>query len=596
MTKFNDQQLEAINFYKGAMGVIAGAGSGKSTVLINRIKTLVETHEVNGHDILAISFTKNTADELKSKLNKLGLKDINIGTFHAICSRILAAEGIFINGQNLIKEWQVENLFKNMLEKPDINDITSYISYQKNYMRYPTDEFVYKESIYTEEEIRCLYKTYEEYKQKNMLYDFDDYLLLAYEVLKNNPSKYTYEFILVDEHQDSNLVQNLLLKELCQSGNLFVVFDYRQAIYSFRGGNPDYAMNFEKDWDNATMINLDVNYRSVSNVVDNANRFIKKYYGTYEHYADAIPFNKNNGEIKGNTYLNRDIEGEKIVEEIENKIKSGVNPSQICVLYRLNSHSFNVECELKRKGIEYEITNDSSFFKRKEINGLLGYLRLIHNPFDDSAFEDIFRLRNYPLSYFSNNVLNDIKKYSGENDLSLYESMINMKFDKPWQNKNVEVFENGINKLRLQNEKGTTVTRLIENIVRTFQVDKFIQSKYSNAEELEDRMNSIDVLKSFVKGNNLEQFIAYVYSSNTKKKSKKNCVKLMSLHASKGLEFEYVYMIGIEDGKFPHYKSELLDEVRLWYVGITRSKENLYISQIGEGNQFVDEYFGKSVI
>lgn len=592
MTKFNENQQKAINFYKGACGIIAGAGSGKSTVLTNRIHTLVTEQSVNEHDILAISFTKNTAEELKSKLNKMGLTDVTIGTFHAICSRILAAEGIFINGQNLIKEWQQENLFKSLLEKPDVNDIVSYISYQKNYLKRPTDEFVYKESIYTEEDLRRFYKAYEEYKTKNGLYDFDDYLILGYDVVKKNPGKYKYEFILVDEHQDSNLVQNLLLRELCQSGNMFVVFDYRQAIYSFRGGNPDYAMNFERDWDNATMINLDINYRSTGNIVNNANEFIKKYYGTYEHYADAIPYNNSKGEIIDSAYNDRETEGEKVVELIESKLNNGDKPNEICVLYRLNSHSFNVECELKRKGIDYEITNDSSFFKRKEIAGMLGYLRLIHNPFDDSAFEDIFKLRNYPLAYFSNNVLNDIKKYSGQHDQSMYESLLNMGFDKPWQNKNVEIFESGINKLRLQNEKGISVSKLIDNIVKTFQVDKYIESKYANDDEMEDRMNSINVLKSFVKGNNLEQFIDFVYSSNTKRKNKKNSIKLMSLHASKGLEFDNVYMISIEDGKFPHYKSKLLDEVRLWYVGITRSKKNLYLSQIGEYSQFVNEYKG----
>lgn len=595
MVKFNSNQLLAINFFEGACGVIAGAGSGKSTVLLNRIKTLVNTHNVKQHDILAISFTKNTADELKSKLNKMGLTDVNIGTFHAICSKILAAEGIFLTGQNLIKEWQQENLFKSMLEKPDVKDIVSYISYQKNYLKRPNDEFVYKESIYTEEELRRLYKAYEDYKTKNELYDFDDYLLLGYEVVENNPGKYAYDFILVDEHQDSNLVQCLLIKELCQSGNLFVVFDFRQALYKFRGGNPEYCMNFDKEWEGATMINLDMNYRSVSNVVDNANKFIKRYYEDYEHYTDAKWNNKNKGEIITSTYIDRNGEGEKVVEQIESKLNNGEKPNEICVLYRLNSHSFYVESELKRKGIEYEITNDSSFFKRKEITGMLGYLRLIHNPFDDSALEDIFKLRNYPLAYFSNSVLNDAKKYSGQHDQSLYESLIDMRFDKPWQNKNVEIFESGINKLRLQNEKGISVAKLIDNIVKTFQVDKYIESKYTNEEELEDRMNSIDVLKSFVKDNNLEQFINFVYSGNTKKKNKKNCVKLMSLHASKGLEFDNVYLIGIEDGRFPNNRSDLLDEARLLYVGITRPKKNLYLSQIGEDNQFMNEYTGKNL-
>lgn len=589
---FNEQQKQAIQFHKGACAVIAGAGSGKSTVLVNRIKNLIDIYNVPEQEILAISFTRNTADDLRNKLSKLGYLNVNVGTFHSICGKILTQEDK-LNRLSLIKEWQVDNCFKSMDDNLDIDDVYNFIKYQKNYNRSYTDEFVSKESQYSEIALRQYYKAYESFKQKEKLYDFEDYLTICCETLENLEDKYNWEYVLVDEHQDSNLIQNLLLKKWCKSGNIFCVFDYRQAIYSFRGGNTEYCMNFNKYWDNPTIINLDMNYRSSKSIVHNANKFIKQYYGNYEYYSDSIPDSLSEGFIGIHTYSDREAEGIEIVDYIEDIINQGENLNEIGVLYRINSHVSYVENELKKRGIDYEISNDSSFFKRKEIAGIMSYLRLINNPHDDSAFETVFKLRNYPLSYFSNSIYNDVRKYAGQNNLSMYESFINMKYSKSWQNDNARTFYDTITKLRLQIDKGVSVQILIDNIAKSFQLINFIKNNYTDKEEIEDRINSISVLKTFVKNNTLEKFIEYVYANTNKKKSNKSSVKLMSVHSSKGLEFKHVFLIGIEDGKFPHDRSPLLDEARLFYVGVTRAKENLWLSQINEDNQFIKEYISK---
>ncbi len=587
---FNEKQLQAINHYKGSCAVIAGAGSGKSTVLLNRIKNLVEKYEVNEKEILAISFTKNTASELKSKLSKMGLNNINVGTFHSICRRILLSEG-YNDVNNLIKEWESENCLKSIDRKINVDEVLSFISYQKSYLKGYDDEFMQFDSQYEEEELRLFYKTYEKFKSDKGLYDFDDFMIKCYEVLKNNPNSYTYDFVLVDEHQDSNLVQNLLLKELCPSENVFCVFDYRQAIYSFRGGNTEYCMNFEEWWSNPTYINLEMNYRSNNNIVNKANGFIKKYYGDYEHYSDSIADKDKNGKILVDTYLERGEESFKIVDKIETMLKEGVNPKEIAVLYRLNSQVSHVENELRKRGIEYDITNDSSFFKRKEISGILSYLRLIENQHDDSAFENIFRMRNYPLTFFSNKIIDKLREHASMNNLSLYESFISMSYPNDWQQKNARLFQDIITRLRLQKDKNVSLINLIDNVVSAFKIVDFINDKYSSNEEIDDRINSIDVLKSFVKGHDLDKFITYVYSSESNKKKKhKDCVKLMTIHASKGLEFDHVFLVGVEDTKFPHSRGDLLEEARLFYVAVTRPKENLYISQIDNDNKFILEY------
>lgn len=593
MKNYNSEQLLAIQHYKGACGVVAGAGSGKSTVLLSRIKNLVNVHEIPEKDILAISFTNKTATELKKKLKVMDLNEINVGTFHAVCGRILTQEGYTLK---LIQGWQADNYLKSVDKNVNVDDVKSFISYQKNCNRTYNDTFIYKESDYTEIELRTFYKKYETMKSKAGLYDFDDYLTLCLDVLQQNKGKYVFEFILVDEHQDSCLVQNMILQELCQSGNMFCLYDPRQAIYSWRAGNIEYCLNFDKYWNNPTVINLYKNYRSTKNIVENANKFIKPYFKDYAHYVDSEAHNQSEGDITINTYLTREIEGVAIVDKIEELIEKGTKLSEIAVLYRMNLHSSFVENELKRRDIDYEITNDGGFFKLKEIEAILAYLRLLHDPHDDQAFETVFKSRNQPLKFLRNDVLDSAKQYSGLNDTSLYESFVSMHISDVKQRRSVAEFENGINKLRLRAaDKDANVISLISNIVRVFNIEGGIKSNYTNKDEIKDRLNSIEVLKTFVNGNNLEQFITYVYSNNTKKKSKKNSVKLMSVHSSKGLEWDHTFVISVENGTFPHEKSLLSEEARLFYVAITRAKQNLYISQIGKGesgkgNQFILEY------
>lgn len=586
---FNPQQQTAINFNEGACAVIASAGSGKSTVLVNRIDNLITNHNIPEENILAISFTNNASKELKNKLGKFGHENVHTGTFHNICGKLLAKEGRYFNQDKLIQEWQIEKAFNAAQHSNlDINDIKSYISYQKNYLKTYTDTFVDKESNYSENELRTFFKLYEDYKKANGLHDFDDYLIEGLRMLQSNMHKYTYDYILVDEHQDSNLANNLLIKTLTKSGNVFTVFDFKQALYKFRGGNPEYCMNFDKEWENATVIHLDINYRSCKNIVHKANHFIRKYYAYYEHYSDAIPHRQEDGKIEILTNLDRETEAKKVVDEIESLISQFEDPNEICVLYRLNDHSINIEHQLMKRGIEYEITSDGSFFKRKEIAGILAYLKLIINPHDDGAFLDMFNMRNYPLGFFSGKVLEDIKRYAGLNNLSYYESLLDVRYGAEWQRKNAQLFGDCITKLRLQKDKGISTVDLINNIIKVFEVQNYIDEKYKNPDDKKERLSSLNTLRSFAKAESPEKFLKYI--ANTKKKAKKNCLKMMSIHASKGLEFKHVFLVGIENTKFPHEKSELIDEARLFYVGVTRSKDNLTLSQIGVENVFVEQY------
>lgn len=593
MSKFNlnNEQQAAVDKVEGAYGVIASAGAGKTRVLIERINNLINNHKIDGSDILAVSFTKNSADELEQKLAALGHYDVNVGTFHSICGRILRKEGININGYNLIKEWQADNCLKAIDKNVDVKEVLNFISFQKNYKVSYDDEFVRKGSIYTEGELRRFFKAYEEFKEEEGLYDFDDYLLMCLELVKEKSGKHTFDYILVDEHQDSNVVQNELLKEWSNSGNIFTLSDFRQAIYGFRAGLPEFAMHMDRYWDGAETLNVSINYRSAKNIVEKSNEFIKKYYQDYVHYKDSTPNKQEDGHISVHSHTSREAEARKVADQIEQLLADREKPGEIAVIYRVNKHADFIEAQLKRRGIEYYISNNSSFFKRKEIAGIIAYLRLAKDLKDENAFETVFNVRNYPLKYFSNRVMDNVRRDATQNKKTLYEAFVTMRPSQPWQTQNIMIFKKNMEKLSRLAKQGRNVVDLINEIVKVFKLEEYIKERYSNKTEIEERMDSINVLKSFVQGNNLEDFISYAYSNNEKKEKRDDVVQLMSIHRSKGLEFDNVFVVGVEDGEFPHRDADSEEEeARLMYVAVTRPRNNLYINEIGTGNRFIKEY------
>jgi len=264
-------------------------------------------------------------------------------------------------------------------------------------------------------------------------------------------------------------------------------------------------------------------------------------------------------------------------------------------LYRNNKHANFVESQLKRKGIEYEISRGGSFFERSEVAAVISILKLLYNPHEDMAVEELYNVRVFPLMFIKKETYKNIISYAGLHNYSYFEAICNYnKYDKN-QRRNAIEFEQAIQKLRLQKDKGVSLKSLINNIVKTFRLEKHVYDKVNGKEELEDRLGSFNILKGLAKSDDIEKLLSFASQGDIKKKKKKNAVKLMTIHGSKGLEFQNVYLIGVEDEQFPSKKSSLLEESRLFYVAVTRSIENLYISQIGEDNQFIKEYFNLSV-
>lgn len=586
---FNKGQLEAINHNENPCMVVAAAGSGKSTVIVNRIKRLIS--EGRG-TVIAITFTKNSADDLKKKLEKLGvLENVIVGTFHAVCGRILSLEGLY--SYEKLKDYEVENLFNSLYpdERVDMEDVLSFISYQKNYMRNYTDDFVYKESNYTVEELRMFYKAYEEFKTAKGVMDFDDMLVKAYEVLNANKGKYQCDYLLVDESQDSNLIQNKLVDLLCPSRNIMTVGDVKQSIYKFRGAVPQLFMDFDKRYPDAKVVHLDYNYRSKKEIVENANTFIRNYYGDYEHYSDSIAASTERANIDWDVHGDVEEEAEIVLNQIQDYLNEGIEPSEIAVLYRNNTQAQFLENELKFANIDYHIDKNGSFFQRKEVNIILSMLRLIANNDDNMAYENIVQSRVHYFKFFKKVFMTDVRRMSGMMNVSYLEASDMIHGMKSWERQNILAFKEAVYRLTKQYREGVSLGRIIDNIINILSLESYLYDKY-HGDELDARLQSVENLKKFIRNNTVDSFLKYIYESNDgKKKNSEGKVQLMTIHKSKGLEFKKVIVIGIQDNQFPSAKSDdIEEEARLFYVAITRAKDSLYLSQVGMNSLFMRQY------
>ena len=586
--KFNEQQIQAVNHIDGPVMVVAGAGSGKSTVLVHRIDNLI-MNGVNQEDICAITFTKNSADDLKRKLNNLGILDVEVGTFHSVLSKMLVNNGI--NVFKTVPQFEIKKAFNEVNFNTDIDDVLSFISYQKSYMKGYNDNFVAKESRYTDLELSRYYEIYEKLKRDKNAYDFDDWLIEALKILKVKPNTFNCKYLLVDEHQDNNMVQNLLIKEMCPSENIMVIGDYRQSIYSFRGAEPRYFMNFKEDYPDAKVIHLDNNYRSCYNIIDKSNQFIKNYFGDYKYYSDAVPTVKDKATINFEIYKTREDEADEVANEISNMIKiDKVKPRDIAVLYRMNNMTAELEIALTKRGIPFHIENDSNFFKSKQLIPLISALRLITDSGDDEAFLNIMSTRCYPFTFIPKKVITQIEMYAFENGCDYMDAatMINLPSR---QSQSFTVFKNMISSLRekYKNEEMTT-RQIIDRMIFTLKLNEFIDDSW-HGDEVERRKGSLQSFKRFSENNTIKSFLKFIASSNNNSKGKdENAVQLMTIHRSKGLEWDNVFLIGLEEKKFPSSKAILEEEARLFYVATTRPKKHLHICQIGEDNLFGKQY------
>ena len=605
LDELNDKQYEAVVNTEGANLVIAGAGSGKTKVLTHKIAYLIDEKNVKPWDILAITFTNKAANEMKQRVENLVgeiARDMWIGTFHSICVRILRKfidrlgyERTFI----IFDTTDQKSLMKQVLKAKNIDDkmfseksVLYEISNAKNEMLEPEQYALRTNGDYRKEVISELYASYQKRLKENNALDFDDIINLTIKILEENKDVLDYyvekfKYILVDEYQDTNKAQFKLISLLASKyGNITVVGDNDQGIYKFRGADITNILNFEKDFPGSKVIKLEQNYRCTQNILNIANEVIKNNKNKYEKKL----WTKNDEGVLPKIYRGQTEydEANYVVDQIEHlKITEHYNYKDFAILYRMNSQSRSLEDILRREDIPYKIVGGLKFYERKEIKDVIAYLRLVHNTNDNLS---LIRIINEPKRGIGKTSIDSVEQIASTNGISMYEVI--KKCDQYGLNRiypKSRDFINTIEELR-QIKDNIKISELIKQIL--------IQTGYSAALELEktdeaeSRLQNLDEFLTVAiefeeqsAENSLSDFLEGITLSSDidEMEDTDESVTLMTLHSAKGLEFPVVFMVGMEDGIFPSYKSigddeELEEERRLCYVGITRAKHLLYLT------------------
>lgn len=588
----NKEQQKAVLETEGPLLILAGAGSGKTRVLTTKVAYLIEEAGISPYNILAITFTNKAAKEMSNRLYRLigdKAKNVQVSTFHSFGVKILRENFKYLGyDKNFIimdSEDSISVIKKILKEKgidPKIynpNAIKNKISSCKNEMMSPKDYEKYVASDF-EKIVLLVYELYEDTLKKNNSIDFDDLLILPIKLFRENPNilqnyQERFQYILIDEYQDTNEAQYILTKMIsAKYRNICCVGDVDQSIYSFRGANYKNILNFEKDYKDAKTIKLEQNYRSTTNILDAANDVIKN---NKERKDKKLWSDKGTGDkITYYRAFNGIDEAQYVAREIKNLINNGIEYENIAVLYRTNSQSHVIEEEFLKNKIPYKIVGGIGFYSRKEIKDVLAYLRLIYNEKDNIS---LLRVINTPKRGVGSKTISNLIEKANNEGKSIYEVIVS--------GKELE-FKNIIEKLKKFSES-LTITELVDKILditgirKEYESDKTLESdiRLENLEELKTVTRTFEEKEGIV---SLEDFLYEVslVSDVNEYDEDKNRVSLMTVHSVKGLEFDYVFITGLEEGIFPHMNSlmnisDLEEERRLCYVAITRAKEKLYL-------------------
>ncbi len=590
LSGLNDKQKEAVLHVDGPCLVIAGAGSGKTRVLTTRIANLIE-NGIPSYNILAITFTNKAAKEMKERLEKI-VPDNNafVGTFHSLGVRIIRENAPLLGLDrtfSIVDSDDVVSIIKKIMKDKGLDPKLSSPAYIRNKISNIKNEMLSSNDIakfYNTPQDKVAEQVYYEYIEvlkKNNAVDFDDLLRLPVQLFIEHPEvlesyQDRFKYILIDEYQDTNEVQYKLSKLLAKKyKNIFIVGDPDQSIYMFRGANFRNILNFEKDYSNALVIPLEENYRSTKYILDAANSVIK-----------------NNKERKDKTLWSSVGEGSKtkylraydgkheiqlVLDEIKRLVESGYQKKNIAILYRTNAQSRLVEEMFLKANVPYKVVGSYYFYNRKEVKDLICYLRLILNNHDEISLR---RVINVPKRGIGDATISKLEQEAKDQNISIFEAISKGK-------------EQGFKDLILhltKESENLSLTELIDLILS----DTGMREEYEAEKTMESerRLEVLEEFKSITKSfedrtgsEDLAEFLEEIslIADVTEHKEEDDVVTLMTMHSAKGLEFEVVFLVGMEDGIFPHQNSfceegGLEEERRLCYVGITRAKEKLYIT------------------
>ncbi len=601
----NDMQKQAVLHTEGPLLLLAGAGSGKTRVLTHRIAYLID-EGVRPFNILAITFTNKAAKEMKERVSNITPygDEVWVSTFHSTCVRILRRE---IENINYDKNFTIfdskdcEKLIKDCLIELDLSDkvytvksVQAFISNNKNNLITADNFLKTVGSNIRDENLGKVYKLYEKKLMQNNAVDFDDLIMKTVQLFVENKDvleKYQerFKYILVDEYQDTNQSQYKLIKLLSSKyKNICVVGDDDQSIYGWRGADIKNILDFEKDYNDAKVIKLEQNYRSTQNILNSANEVIKNNSGR----KNKTLWTENDKGENINYYksFNEHDESIYVMDNIKKSIDAGMNYSDFCILYRTNAQSRQIEDTFVKSNIPYRLFGGTRFYERREIKDILAYLKLLYNLNDEVS---LMRIINVPKRGIGANTLDKISTYAIEQGLSFFEALgeLDNIVSLGSRSNAVKEFYKIITEL-LNYSKEHNVKDLLEKIVELTKYNEQLKSEHT--EEANQRIENIEELINkayeFLEVNEngtLSEFLEDVslVADIDNYENDANTVTLMTLHSSKGLEFNTVFIIGFEENIFPSYRSiespseeEMEEERRLCYVGITRAEKTLHLT------------------
>ena len=569
--ELNPSQYEAATHIDGSLLILAGAGSGKTKTITSRLAYLLSLG-IDPQSTLTLTFTNKAASEMRQRAMSL-IENITtpplLSTFHKFGLLFLKMNIHLLNRSNtfvIIDTDDKKRIIKNISQELPIALVAKEISKYKNNFLTPNDIF----SMAKDNDAKKLAHIYEEYinyLDKNNLVDFDDLLLLTYKILDefdDVAKKYSqrYQYIMVDEYQDTNDIQLNILKKLCSThNNICVVGDDDQSIYGFRGANIKNILDFQNQF-NAKIVKLEENYRSTPEILEKANKLISFNKNRHDKVLKATLKNGKQVEIIEN--YNEMAESENIAKRIKNLIDNGVSPSDIAVLYRINALSRSIEDGLRTHNIYYKLVGGMKFYEREEIKDIISYLRLIINPDDDYSFK---RIVNKPRRGIGKTSLDKFENQKGDDSFmqAIGKVSISKKIDKA-----LGEFKEMIE--RLANQE---IGDLVYSIEEEIKLLKF----YKDEDKIQNLQEFYGLLKDYAKkGYTLQEILNELSLESDADNIENEAINIMTIHASKGLEFDHLFVVGLEEGFFPLGDADIEEERRLAYVAITRAKKELVVS------------------
>lgn len=600
LSELNEQQQQAVINYQGPMLILAGAGSGKTKTLTHKIAYLLLNHHAKPHEIMAVTFTNKAAKEMKTRLDGVIGQEITmpyLGTFHSICVRLLRKYGDQISIPSnfvIYDEADKKNLIKRILKEHHLDEkkyppsqISGIISSAKNDLMDP-EEYIQSADGPLAKVAYQIYVDYKKELNKSVAQDFDDLIMNTVRLfrLSEITKKELHErikYIFIDEYQDTNQAQYQLVKLLVSSTqNITVVGDDWQSIYSWRGADFRNILKFEKDFKNAKVVKLEKNYRSTKNILDSAHKIISK--NTKRSDKKLFTEKGDGSPVQIIETANERDEGRRIAHIIQHELALGAVNEDIAVLYRTNAQSRSLEEAMIHYQIPYKIVGGLKFYDRKEIKDILAYLRLAVQPEDQASFQRIY---NVPTRKIGEKSLANFYKFRSENNYGLTEALA--KIDQAQDI--TPSAKDGFSKLyglleycQAQSEN-LSVQELIEQLIKNIGYQDYLEDGTVQGESRQENVRELLSVASQYQGLTISDFLedTALLTDMDEKDKISGTVTLTTIHASKGLEFPIVVISGMEEGIFPHSRSifdasELEEERRLCYVGMTRAKVKLYLT------------------